>query len=238
VKFQEDGWHPSSCVLPYGLYGHISAVGMRFLDLREFHFWVTHCKCCFLPWHLLCSLKNGARSTVSTRTTYQGLYKIYSSILGPVFSIDIPGQHIVVLNSQKAATELLGIVIYLDFARAMALTLRLRPPLSHLQRSSQADHVGRNPHWRDVYRLFSVWTGVRHHTSVRLCSGSYAAQRWRKMRRAIHESVNVRAVEVYQPIQAESAALTVSRLLVESDNWEDQFIVYVPPKSSREMQSD
>jgi hypothetical protein len=49
------------------------------------------------------------------------------------------------------------------------------------------------------------------------------------MRRAIHESFNLKAVEVYQPIQAESAALTVSRLLAESDKsrWEDQFIVYV-----------
>ena len=45
--------------------------------------------------------------------------------------------------------------------------------------------------------------------------------RWRKMRRASHESFNPRAVEKYLPIQAEAAAHAVSLILAKPDSWED-----------------
>ena len=47
------------------------------------------------------------------------------------------------------------------------------------------------------------------------------------MRRAVHEVFHIKAAEIYQPTQAEAAALAVSRILTAPGEWEDHFTLYV-----------
>lgn len=53
---------------------------------------------------------------------------------------------------------------------------------------------------------------------VLICSG-----RWRKMRRAVHESLHLRAVWTYQPQQEWDAAHLLTNLLEESQEWNRHF---------------
>ena len=55
--------------------------------------------------------------------------------------------------------------------------------------------------------------------------------RWRKMRRAGHEGLSIRASEIYQPLQEREAALLVRDLLHVPEAWDEHLRRYVNPSS-------
>lgn len=44
---------------------------------------------------------------------------------------------------------------------------------------------------------------------------------WRKLRKAGHEGMNIRAAEKYQPLQEVEAAAMVAGILKEPNHWDD-----------------
>ncbi|KAI0087382.1 cytochrome P450 [Irpex rosettiformis] len=111
-------------------------------------------------------------------------YTEWAQRYGPIFSLDVLGQHIVVLNTYEAAGDLFdrGSNIYND-----------RPRLV------MANEI--------------LGGGV-------LLSIMKSNHSWRRMRRAIHESFNPRAVERYQSIQSEAVILAMLRTIANSNAWE------------------
>ncbi|KAI0700086.1 cytochrome P450 [Cytidiella melzeri] len=109
----------------------------------------------------------------------------WSEKYGPIFSLNILGQQIVVLNTSKAAADL--------FDRRSNI-------YSDRPRLIMAGEILTG----GIFMVFARYGEV-----------------WRKMRRASHESFNPRAAEKYQPIQAESAAHAVSRIIASPQSWEE-----------------
>ena len=65
-------------------------------------------------------------------------------------------------------------------------------------------------------------------SSFFLCPYSYLIfPSWRKLRKAGHEGLNIRAVEKYQPLQEVEAATMVVGMLKDPDHWEDHLRRYV-----------
>jgi hypothetical protein len=51
--------------------------------------------------------------------------------------------------------------------------------------------------------------------------------RWRKLRKASHEGLNVRASEAYQPLQEKEAAVLVDNMLKDPNSWDDHLKRYL-----------
>ncbi|KAF9463397.1 cytochrome P450 [Collybia nuda] len=52
---------------------------------------------------------------------------------------------------------------------------------------------------------------------------NHRSSKWRRMRRAVHEGLNVQAAEKYRPLQEIEASRLVNNLLRDPDNWDDHF---------------
>ncbi|KAF9463392.1 cytochrome P450 [Collybia nuda] len=109
---------------------------------------------------------------------------------GPIISLNLAGQPMIVLNTAKVAGDLLSrrARIYSD-----------RPPFIMAR---------------------EILTG-----GMSLVFISYAdpLSRWRRMRRATHEVLNVRSVEEYRSLQEVEAAHLVTNLLRSPDDWDYHF---------------
>ncbi|KAJ3558639.1 hypothetical protein NM688_g803 [Phlebia brevispora] len=127
----------------------------------------------------------------------------WSRELGPVFSLNLFGQHVVVLNTMEAATALLDrrSSIYSDRPRMIVAGDTLHGGLNlGLMRygptyDSQSTILGRP--------LLII----------------YVIYRWRKMRRATHEVMHMHAVDKQAPSQEYDAAVLLSHLIEEPDKW-------------------
>ncbi|KAI0088550.1 cytochrome P450 [Irpex rosettiformis] len=114
----------------------------------------------------------------------------WSEKYGPIFSLDFPGRHVIVLNTFKAAADLLD-------------------------------------------RCSDIYNGrPRMVMSNEILSGGYFMplvgdlRVWRRFRRAAHEGFSIRAVEKYQPIQAEAAAIAMLRTVAHPEDWEHNLEIY------------
>ncbi|TDL16829.1 cytochrome P450 [Rickenella mellea] len=104
---------------------------------------------------------------------------------GPIFSLNLAGQPVVVLNSHKVTADLLD---------------RRSNVYSDRPRFIMAGEILTGG-------IFIAFSGY--------------GELWRRMRRAAHEGLNIRASETYQPLQEEESAVLVSNLLQEPDEWDD-----------------
>ncbi|THU86529.1 cytochrome P450 [Dendrothele bispora CBS 962.96] len=104
---------------------------------------------------------------------------------GPIFSLNLAGQPVVVLNSHKVTADLLDrrSTIYSDRPRFIMAGEIL------------------------TGRIFIAFSGY--------------GELWRKLRKAAHEGMNVRASEAYQPLQEMEAAVLVDNVLKDPEGWDD-----------------
>ncbi|KAF5342805.1 hypothetical protein D9758_013368 [Tetrapyrgos nigripes] len=104
---------------------------------------------------------------------------------GPIFSLNLAGQTMIVLNSHKVAADLLDrrSTIYSDRPRfIMALEILAG----------------------NMMMFFCGYGNL-----------------WRKLRKGAHEGFNIRASEVYQPLQEKEAAVLVGNMLKDPNSWFD-----------------
>ncbi|KAI0703469.1 cytochrome P450 [Cytidiella melzeri] len=104
---------------------------------------------------------------------------------GPIFSLDLLGQRVVVLNTHEMAADL--------FDRRSNI-------YSDRPRIIMAGEI----------LAGNAFIGFLRYGNL-----------WRRMRRASHEGLNVRAIKIYESIQAKAAAQAVSNILAQPGSWED-----------------
>ncbi|KAI0698160.1 cytochrome P450 [Cytidiella melzeri] len=109
----------------------------------------------------------------------------WSKKYGPVFSLDLLGQPVVVLNSHRAAADLLD---------------RRSQNYSDRPRMIMGDEILTG----GMYMVFLKY-----------------GDRWRKMRRASHESFSLKGSEKFQPIQADATIKATLLIITQPASWED-----------------
>ena len=135
---------------------------------------------------------------------------------GPIFSLNLAGQPVVVLNDFETATELLGML--------------LSGPCSHLL-TFRTDR--RSASYSDRPRLimsYEILSGglnivlmrygdlfVNSRPLIYPLSETYC--RWRRMRKIAHEAVSGSSVVTYQPLQERSSAMLVASILENPGQW-------------------
>ncbi|KAF5342840.1 hypothetical protein D9758_013372 [Tetrapyrgos nigripes] len=104
---------------------------------------------------------------------------------GPIFSLNLAGQTMIVLNSHKVTADLLD---------------------------------RRSTIYSDRPRFIMALEILAGNMMIFFCGyGSL----WRKMRKAAHEGLNIRASEAYQPLQEKEAAVLVDNVLKDPNSWVD-----------------
>ncbi|KAF9458686.1 cytochrome P450 [Collybia nuda] len=106
---------------------------------------------------------------------------------GPIMSLNLAGQPMIILNTHKAAIDLLN---------------------------------SRSRIYSDRPRLIMAAEILAGGMNVAAMSYN---DRWRRMRRAVHDSLNIGAAEKYRPLQEIEAVRLVNNLLHDPDNWDSHF---------------
>ncbi|KAF5343067.1 hypothetical protein D9758_011141 [Tetrapyrgos nigripes] len=122
---------------------------------------------------------------------------------GPIFSLNLAGQTVIVLNSHKVTADLLGTSIHAPDIRVFLMIVtpdRRSAVYSDRPRFIMAGEILTG-------KIFIAFSGY--------------GELWRKLRKASHEGLNVRASEVYQPSQEKEAAVLVDNMLKDPISWDD-----------------
>jgi len=117
-----------------------------------------------------------------------------------------------------------------------------RSTFEHIQRPPKDDNGRRGVDERDISGFCAVWIDVSRRPIIfQYSNGAPNVYRWRRMRRACHEGLNVRASEKYKPVQTRDAISLALNMLDKPEGYEnhiEEYVIMIIPVLKSSLHSD